>query len=231
MLAMTDKGNLEGAFGSIGTIIPLPDPVREMVMMLVKPGMEREARDAMRRRGVGAWWPNYPREVGAKDRETGKRFKRLIWNGVLPGVVLCKARLDKCFWEALDHAPGAMNVVRKSNTDVVLLSETDIALIHKIEEGLNKTLAVKGGHSYAVGDNVRIVADDLRRMGIGNVVRCAKDGIVTVEVNMFGRLTPWDFLPEQIEPVDSGLKNQTASRSTDARDRPAKSPSKKRNMR
>lgn len=224
MMVAKQDGNLHEAFGLMN-VTSLPDPITEMVMVLVRPGLEQEARDAFRRRGVGAWWPNFPREIGAKDRETGKRYKRTRWSGVLPGVVLCKARLDKAFWEALDVAPGAMNVVRKSNTDVVLLSDIDVVLIHKIEQGLNNAPLLRVDHSFAVGDKVRLIDDEYRSIPAGQIVACQQDGRVTAEFQMFGSLRHVELLPSQLEPVDVKGQNQSASKYTDARGRPAKSPS------
>jgi transcription antitermination factor NusG len=229
MLAITKetKENLEHYLGQADVTARPPDPVSEWVMIIVRPGMEQEARDSLRRRGVGAWWPNYQKEEGAKDRETGKRFKRLVRSGVLPGILLSPARLDARFWNACDNAPGVINIARKASTLPILLTDIDIVLIHTIETGLNKALVVKSGtHSYEMGETVRFVDDEYRRLPVGKVARCGRNGEITVEVNLFGRMSLVKVLSFQIEPVDVGRKNQTGSRSTDARGRPAKSPSR-----
>lgn len=227
-MAVKNAGNLSGAFeqvlGQPDVTARLPEPVTEWVMVIVRPGMEQEARDTLRRRGVGAWWPNYPSEVGAKDRETGKRFRRRVLAGVLPGVILCPARLTQVFWSALDLAPGVINVARKPNTEPVLLNDIDIAVIHAIEAGLNRSEPPKGEHSYSIKDKVRLVADELRRLPAGIVTELRRDGHIVVDINLFGGMTRMVVLADQIEPIDGGGKNQPASRSTDARDRPAKSP-------
>lgn len=221
--------NLEHYLGQANLAAELPIPVTEWVMVLVRPGYEQQARDSLRRRGVGAWWPNYQKEEGAKDAETGKRFKRLIRSGVLPGVLLSPARLDGNFWAACDLAPGVINVARQVNTGPILLNDVDIALIHTIEVGLNKPRPVKSTkHSYETGEVVRFIDDEYRRLPAGKVIKCSSDGHVTVEVNFFGRMTPVEVLPFQIEPVEVEPKNQIAVKSTDARDRPAKSPSRRR---
>lgn len=228
LMALKATENLEHYLGQADVTAKLPEPVTAWVMVLVKPGLEQEARDSLRRRGVGAWWPNYQKEEGAKDQQTGKRYKRLVRSGVLPGVLLSPARLDTRFWAACDIAPGVINVVRKDSTNPILLDDVDIALIHAIETGLNKPSPIKSGkHSYEVGEMVRFIDDEYRRLPAGKVIKCSRDGHVTVEVNFFGRMTPVEVLPWQIEPVEVGAKNQIASKSADARERPAKSPSRR----
>jgi transcription antitermination factor NusG len=223
LMAGEMKLNLEHYLGQADATAQLPPPVSDWVMILVRPGFEQEARDSLRRRGVGAWWPNYQKEEGFKDQQTGKRFKRLVRSGVLPGVLL-----DTRFWAACDTAPGVFNVARKVSTDPILLNDVDIALIHAIEVGLNKALAIRSSnHSYETGESVRFVDDEYRRLPAGKVLKCSRDGHITVEVNFFGRMTPVEVLPFQIEPVEVGSKNQIAVKSTDARDRPAKSPSRR----
>jgi len=223
------KLNLEHYLGQADATAKLPDPSGAWVIVLVRPGYEQQARDSLRRRGVGAWWPNYQKEVGAKDTETGKRYKRLIRFGVLPGVLLSPARLDHRFWSACDLAPGVLNVARNVSTGPILLDDVDIALIHAIETGLNKASPIKSTkHSYESGEMVRFIDDEYRRLPAGKVVKCDRDGEITVEVNFFGRMTKITVMAFQIEPVDVKPPNQTASRSTDARDRPAKSPRKRR---
>lgn len=227
MAVGTITENLEHHLGRADLAAALPAPVTEWVMVIVKPGMEQQARDSLRRRGVGAWWPNYQKEEGHKDSQTGKRYRLLVRSGVLPGILLSPARLDTRFWDACDLAPGVVNVAR-STKGPILLSDIDIVLLHTIEAGLNKPGPVKAGaHSYEGGESVRFIDDEYRRLPSGKVIKCSRDGHITVEVNFFGRMTPVEVLPWQIEPVDAVNKNQSPSRATDARGRPAKSPSRR----
>lgn len=229
MLNTGDLQNLEHHLGQASVTAALPDPVTEWVMILVRPGLEQEARDSLRRRGVGAWWPNYQKEEGFKDQQTGKRLKRLIRSGVLPGVLLSPARLDTRFWAACDLAPGVINVMRNASTVPIVLGELDIAFIHTIEAGLNKAAIIKSGaHSYEVGESVRFIDDIYRRLPAGKVSQCMRDGHVRVDTNFFGIMRPVDVWPWQIEPIETRGENQIAVKSSDARDRPAKSPSRRR---
>lgn len=211
LTAVKSEQNLEQALGRANVTATLPEPTSNWVMILVRPGGEQEARDSLRRRGIGAWWPNFQKEVGAKDRDSGKRYKRLVLTGVLPCVLFSPARLTQQFWAALDLAPGVINVVRKSNTEVVLLNDVDIAMIHAIEVDLNRAPAVRISHSHVVGDVVRLMADEYRRIAPGKVIGC-HNGYLEVEVNMFGAERPILVLPTQVELVEEAPRISVANR-------------------
>ena len=202
-MLMILKTGLEDAFGELARSPGFPpEQVSEMCMILVRSPLEQVARDSLRRRGIGAWWPNYQKkELAGKDRRTGKRFSRLNPIGVLPGIILTPARFDFEFWTAIDVAPGVMNVLQKPNGELLVLTDVDIVLIHKIEHGLNRPPAIKSLHHFKGSDKVRFVDDASRRLPPGIVTKCAKDGHITVEVNMFGRMMPITVLPHQIELV------------------------------
>lgn len=226
LMAVDITKHFEEMLGQAAPSPVLPEPTMHWCMVLVRPGFERECRDSLRRRGVGAWWPNFTRQITKKDRDTGKRYQSALLVSVLPGLLLSPARMTEAFWSALDLAPGAQNVARKFNTDVVLLTDLDIALIHRIEVGLHRTDPPKSTHSYAVGDSVRFVDDELRRLPPGEIVECGRDGHIRLDVNMFGRMTTWTVASWQIEPLDEPTRIRAKTKSTDARDRPAKSPSR-----
>lgn len=204
-MAVDITKHFEELFGRPVSVVS-PDPVSHWCMILVRPGYEQECRDSLRRRGVGAWWPNFAREIGYKDRQTGKRGVRRIMLPVLPGVLLSPAQLTETFWQALDCAPGALNVARRFNAEVILLNDLDVVLIHKIEQGLNISAPPRSEHSYTVGDRVRFIADELRRFGSGEVIECHRDGRLRVDVNMLGRITPWIVASWQIESVETGSR-------------------------
>ncbi len=222
-MAVDITKHLEEMLGQASTA-PAPMPTTDWCMVLVRPGYEQDCRDSLRRRGVGAWWPNFSKEIGFKDRQTGKRGVRRALIPVLPGVLLCPARLSEAFWHAIDMAPGAINVARKFNTEVILLSDLDIVLIHKIEQGLNISDPPKSAHSYVVGDKVRFVDDELRRFGSGQVIECHRDGRLRVDINMLGRVTPWIIAAWQVEPVETekriGVTNGSPMRGKGSRSHP-----------
>lgn len=194
--------DLERVLGQADKTALMPTPVTGWCLVLVRPGQEQEARDSLRRQGVGAWWPNYPREVSAKDAQTGKRYMRVVLSGTVPGTIFSPAKFDDRFWRAIDHAPGVINVARRFSGDVLMLTDTDIALIHKIEAGQNQPKPPqKSGHNFQVGDAARLIDDVLGRWPPGKVVKCSKDGHILIEVNIFGRMACIDVLPHQIEKL------------------------------
>jgi transcription antitermination factor NusG len=198
MLMAGEKLNWEDTLGQSIVVPSLPDPVSEMCMILVNPPQEQLARDSLRRRGIGVWWPNYQRIETKKDQQTGKRYQRIVRAGVLPGVILSTSMIGARFFDALDLAPGVIGVAQKPNGHWLLLTDLDIVLIHKIEHGLNRPPTLKPVHSFKPHDKVRFVDDIYRRMA-GVVARCRRDGHIDVEVNMMGRLQPLTVLPDQIE--------------------------------
>lgn len=203
MLAATDlKGHFQDIFGQpMTSAAELPKACSEMCMILVAPPQEATARDSLRRRGVGIWWPNYQKIETKKDRDSGKRYQRIVRVGVLPGVILSPVSNEKIngrFFDALDLAPGVMGVAQKTNGHWLLLTDLDIVLIHKIEHGLNRPPAGDIVHSFKPRDKVRFVDDTYRRMA-GIVTKCWPDGHIVVEVNMMGRKQPVTVLPDQIE--------------------------------
>jgi transcription antitermination factor NusG len=217
--------HLEQMLGEPVGVPVLPPPTStEWCMVLVQPGAERLCRDSLRRRGIGTWWPNHEREIIRKDPITGKRFKKTVLVPVLPGILFCPWRPSELFWKALDLAPGANNVMRKFNSEVTFLTDLDIVLIYKIEQGLSRKDPPKVNHGYAIGDVVRLVDDEMRRFGSGPVTECSRDGRLKVDINMFGRVTPFFVSSWQVEPIETGDTNHIRVKSSDARDRPAKSP-------
>ncbi len=196
MLMVPNKRNIEAAFNASIDGQNL-QPAAGMVMIIVRPGMEQDARDSLRRRGIGAWWPNYKREVLTKDRETGKRYSRLVLTGVLPGILLTPSRLNEHFWAAIDLAPGAINIVRKLNGEAVEIGDTDVVLLHKIEAELNKPLPAEVLHKFEVGNEV-VVVGDLMRHFVGKITKIEKSGRIHIDISLFGRVTPMTVLPHQI---------------------------------
>lgn len=175
-------------------------PADGMVLVVVRPGYEQTARDSLRRRGVGAWWPNYPREVQAKDGQTGKRYARLVLTGIMPGIVLSPSRLNAQFWAAVDLAPGAVNVVRKLNGDALVIDDVDVVLLHKIEAELNRPAPAHVAHSYQAGDTVVIVGDIMRHFS-ATVIKVDRSGHIHLEIPMFGRATSLTVLSHQVAPA------------------------------
>lgn len=175
-------------------------PADGMVLIIVRPGYEQTARDSLRRRGIGAWWPNYRQEVASKDRGTGKRYSRLVLTGIMPGIILSPSRLNSHFWASIDLAPSAINVVRKLNGNALVIDDLDVVLLHKIEAELNRPLPAEIVHSFKVGEEVVIVGDLMRHF-TGKIIKIDKSGRVHLEINLFGRAAPLTVLPDQIAHI------------------------------
>jgi transcription antitermination factor NusG len=180
----------------------LADPITRWCMVLVRPSEAENARDCMRRMGIGVYWPNYPQFGTTQSRRTGRRTTREHLSAVIPGVLLTPARFTPLFWQAIDLAPGVFNVARTHEGDVILLDDVDIVIIHKIEAGLNTPPPpMKYIHNFKTGEKVRFVDDDLSRWGIGKVARLCKDGRISVDVPLMGRMTAVIVYPHQISRV------------------------------
>jgi transcription antitermination factor NusG len=203
-MLMVNEGGLKPIADALkSNVIPIAtEPTRGMMMIIVRPGQYQRARDSLRRRGVGAWWPNYPNDETYKDKQTGKRQTRCVLSAVMPGVILTPANYPKIFWDALDLAPGVVNVARMNGGGFLILDDLEVVLIHKIEAGLNSPPPIgQPVHSFKVGDKVRFVDDVMRRLPSGKVTKVVKSGHIMVEVNWLGRPTSFDVLPHQIEPA------------------------------
>lgn len=203
LMAVDVTKHLEQMLGQAAVVSPPPAPGCDWCMILVRPGAEQEARDSLRRRGVGAWWPNYNREIKGRTGPRQALGHRTLWLPVLPGVILSPARFTETFWRALDESVGVINVARKYNSDVVLLCDVDIVLVHKIEAGLNRGVKPVSDHPYRVGDKVRLVDDDLRRWPVGKVIRARKGEGLEIEINILGALRTMRVAVDQIEPVEA----------------------------
>lgn len=218
----------------LGQPAKVPEPISrptEWVMPVIRSGLEQESRDSLRRKGVGTWWPNYQREVVTTDRASGNRVRRQAFAPMLPGVLICAMPQwtdehgDMLFWETLDRVPGVVNVLRRFNGDVIFLSDIDIVLLHKIEQGLNQTTPPKASrHAFKVGDKVRLIEDEYRCLPVAAVSEVHKDSI-GVDINMFGAVRRMVVRAFQIEPVDS--EPDIRAKHGVARDRLAKLPSRR----
>lgn len=173
-------------------------PVVEWCMVIARPGMEQEARDALRRRGVGAYWPNYQKTVMVEDRRNGGRIRRSMLVPVVQGIIFSPAKFTDLFWNALDYAAGVVNVARKAFGDIIVLNDLDIVLIHKIEQGLNTPAATKAVHNFKIGEKIRLCSDELSAFGVGKIMKLLRDGRISIEVPAMGRAVRITVLPHQI---------------------------------
>jgi len=205
LMATETTGNLalvREALSPAPTSPELLRPITEWCMVVARPGMEHTARDALRRHGVGAYWPNFVREVMVEDRRNGGRMRSKVLTPVISGIIFSPAKFTDHFWNALDLAPGAVNVVRNGHADIAILNDVDIVVIHKIEAGLNRppnAKPTKPLHDFTTGEKVKLVDDVLNSWGVGKVVKLYKDGRITTEFDRMGRKLSVTVLPYQIK--------------------------------
>jgi transcription antitermination factor NusG len=196
LMATEPTGNLaivrEAFEGAAPAPADLSEPITQWCMIIVRPGMEQEARDALRRRGVGAYWPNYPKNTMVKDN------RRTFLSPVVHGMIFSPAKFTNLFWNVIDLAPGVVNVARRAYSNIILLTDVDIVLIHKIEQGLNRPADAKAEHDFKAGEKVRLTRDERSAFGVGKVAKLYRDGRIGVEFGGMGRALTVTVDPLQI---------------------------------
>ena len=111
---------------------------------------------------------------------------------VFPGYVLVKMVMTDDTWHLVRNIRGVTGFVGAANKAIPLTDDEIAAL------GVEKHEVVV---SYDVGDSVKITDGALESF-IGTVEEVDKDrGKVRVTVSMFGRETPVELEPDQVEPI------------------------------
>ena len=112
---------------------------------------------------------------------------------VFPGYVLVKMVLTDETWHLVRNVRGVTGFVGSGNKAIPLTDEEIAAL------GVEKREIVV---NYQVGDNVKIINGALESF-LGTVEEIDLDrSKVRVVVSMFGRETPVELEPDEIEPVE-----------------------------
>lgn len=207
MLAMADKGNLarvkaalEGITGVVQTptlSAPIASPDRYLVM--ARMNRELEAVDSFRRNGLRAYWPNYEELVVVRRVRGDAPTRRLRRVGIIPGYVFTEIDPARDLTLLLDRVVAALDVVRTFSGTPLVIADADIQIIRKIEVGLNTPRPDKVDHNFKVGEKVRFVDDLMGRWPPGKIIRLARDGRISVDVELMGRKVPVTVLPFQIE--------------------------------
>jgi transcription antitermination factor NusG len=202
MLAM-DKGNLEqvrNAFTPSIESVRQPYPFKEWYMVLVRPNHEQDAADSFRRNQVRAYWPNYERFQTFRDCQN-KPQRRTVLTGILPGYIFTPGSPTEDLTRLIERVTGVINIVRTFSGNPLFLSEIDIDIIRKIEVGLNTPEPLKPVHNFKMREKVRFADDLVGRWPPGKISKLAKDGRISVEVELMGRKVSVIVFPHQIERV------------------------------
>lgn len=202
MLMKTDKSNLEqvrnALSGITGKPVSVPAPQSTWYMLVVRSGREFEAVDSIRRHGYQAYWPSYERMVATRRISEGRPVRRMLRIGIVPYVFTPADYSD--FLDKKERIVGVIDAVRSFSGMPVLLRESDIQIIRKIDANHN-TPKPEGPlqHDFKVGDRVKFVEDIKREWPPGRLVKLAKDGRIVVEITLMGRVVPITAFPFQIE--------------------------------
>jgi transcription antitermination factor NusG len=160
-------------------------------------GREQDAADGFRRERVRAYWPN---EV--KLAPSGHSRRRLKCSAIIPGLIFTPLADLDLLWEAVERIQYVLNVVRKEDGAPAIVANEDIEIIRRIEAGLNLPPPVTPFHNFNLGDKVRFIDDILGRWPVLKITGLSKDGRISVEGYLMGRMVPIrSVLPHQIERV------------------------------
>ena len=204
LMASENRGNFIEAAEKSGLIDPHPQPYpfKNWYMVLVRPNREQDAADSFRRNGVRAYWPNYQRWQTVRRPQNGNRpERRSFLTGILPGYIFTPGSSTEDLIMLIERVTGVLNVVRTFSGEPLHLAEADIAIIRKIEANLNTPEPAKSAHNFKTGEKVRFADDLVGRWPPGKICKLARDGRISVEVDMMGRKVIAIVFPHQIERV------------------------------
>ncbi|MGH6878782.1 MAG: transcription termination/antitermination protein NusG [Rhizomicrobium sp.] len=175
-----------------------PRPFSEWYMVVVRPNHEQQAADSFRRANVRAYWPNYEHFQTVRDR--GNKPRRImVLSGIMPGYVFSPRSPMQDFGTLIERIVGVVKIVRTFSGDPLLLKESDIHTIRRIEAGLNTPSPAKSIHNFKTGEKVRFIDDLLGRWPPGRISKVARNGRISAEVELMGRKVTAIILPHQIE--------------------------------
>lgn len=207
---MATEGNMakvRDAFIGETAELPLREqqryPYKGWYAVIVRSGREQDAADGFRRENVLAYWPNYERQLPT-GMHAGARRHRVVFASIIPGMIFCPTADLDLFWNAIQRIAYVMNILRKDGGQPATLSNADIESIRQIEADENEPPKVTPVHTFKMGQKVRF-ADHLSiTWPPGKIAKLAKDGRISVEVYLMGRMVPITVLPHQIEAISQG---------------------------
>lgn len=187
--------------GITGKSLPLREPSAEHYLVIVRAGHELDAVDSFRRHGVEAYYPTYEQLVVTRQRRGVHPVRRMRRVGLIPGYVFCRVDARRDFCGLLSVIIGAIDVVRTMSGTALLVGNADLEIIRQIAIDRGIDGAAKPTRAYKIGQRVRMVDDVLRRWPAGKVAGLARDGRISVDIELMGRRVTISVQPHQIEPT------------------------------
>jgi transcription antitermination factor NusG len=169
-------------------------------MIVVRSNYHLDAVDGLRRQGLRAYWPSYERSGATKRMIAGRVVFKSIRHGILP-YVLSPRDPAVDFKSKCERVMAVMDIVRTYSGSPLLLRDRDLTIIRHIDVTMNTPKPEAAGHNFKIGEKVRFVADLSHLWPPGVIVKVARDGRISAEVNMMGRKVPITVFPHQIERI------------------------------
>ncbi len=192
---------LQGITGVAKEEMAPKGPLQEWYMVVVRPNHELEAVDSFRRHGTRAYWPSYERLVASRQRINGHPVRRMVRTGIVPGYVFSPGSPGSDFTGLIENVVGAVDIVRTFSGQTLFVTDRDIDIIRKIDKGLNTPLPTGTVHNFKPGEKVRFSDDLLQHWPVGKVAKLAREGRLSVDVDLMGRKVSITVFPHQIERV------------------------------
>lgn len=188
--------------GITGIQIPDRDEGSEWYMVVVRSNYQLDAVDGLRRAGLRAYWPSYERSVASRRLVMGRQTRRSMRFGILPYVLSPREPgREYQFTNTTERIVSILDIVRTYSGNPLLLRDSDIKIIRKIDATMNTPKPEAMAHNFKSGDRVRFTDDLMSQWPPGVVVKLAKDVQISVEVNLMGRKVPITVFPFQIERI------------------------------
>jgi hypothetical protein len=206
MLMAGESGNMEHVRGALEGITgvklsPDRDDGCEWYMVVVRGNHQLDAVDGLRRAGLRAYWPSYERSGPTKRLVAGRAVAKSVRFGILP-YVLSPRDPAVDFTGKTERIVSILDIVRTFSGNPLLLRSRDIDIIRRIDVGLNTPKPTAQAHTFKLGDKVSFIDDTSHQWPAGKVIKLARGGRISVEVDMMGRKVPInDVFPHQIERI------------------------------
>ena len=203
MLAKTEKGNLNRVRSAIEGIMgtklsPDRNDGSEWYMVIVRGSGHLDAVDGLRRAGLRAYWPSYERSIASRRMIAGRKTSRIVRFGILP-YVLSPRCPDIDFTSLTERVVSILDIVRTYSGNPLFLRQSDLDTIRRIDLGMNTPKPDAKAHHFKVGDKVRLIDDLMRQWPPAIILKVAREGRISVEVNLMGRKVPITVFSHQIE--------------------------------